>query len=132
MCNEVIELLALSGKLLAQVSRILRLEQRNNVICERLIASRCDMDTAFCARAEHAMVKFVWVLVSSLLAHALELVALDMVVTRTLNIILVFLQQAEALSVSRLAALLVVAPLDIISQRHGGEKSIPNLHCMIA
>lgn len=79
------------------------------------------------------MVKFVWVLVGSLLAHALELVALNMVVARTLNIILVFLQQAEALSVSRLAALLVVAPLDIISQRHGGEKSTPNsLHCMIA
>lgn len=86
-----VQLLFLTDDLLSDVASILGLEQRHNVVVQGPISTRINMDSFLCFLAHHAEVKFILVLVSRLLSQALQLVTLRVVITRTLNIVFVFL-----------------------------------------
>ena len=69
----------------------------------------------------HRKVEFILIALCGLLPEPLQTILLGVVVPCTLDIVLVLLEKAEPLSVGKLGALLVVAPVEGIAQRgsHG-------------
>lgn len=77
--------------------------------------------SCLCFLLLHRKIKFILVSFCRFLLQAREPVLLRMVVPRAFNIVGMFLEDAKLRSVSELWALLVVAPVDRVSQRrsHG-------------
>lgn len=98
------------GNLNSDVAHILRLQELDNVDAEGLVASVRDRNTVFRLALDHAPVELILVAESCLLSELPDAILLGLVVTRSEDIVLVLLEQAEALSMQRLSPLLVAFP----------------------
>lgn len=81
------------------------------------------MDALDGALAFHRKVEFILVSVGGLLLEAVDAVLLGVVVARTEDIVLVLFEEAILGAVGELRALLVVAPMQRISEGRGHTQS---------
>jgi hypothetical protein len=103
----------------AHIILVLGLEHLDDVDGEGVVASALEVDTAPCLLPGHGEIKLIVVLLFGAAPEGGEPLLLGAVVASTLDIVLVFLEDAETGSVRELGAFLVVSG---VNARHGAKK----------
>lgn len=106
--------------LLGHIVEVLGVQELEEIMRELFVALD-EMDSFLGAGVDHFEVELVWVAEGGLLPHRLETILLGVVVARTGDVVLLLLEETILLASQGLGSLLVVAPVDGVTQGRHGE-----------